>query len=51
MSKTQEYILYKNGKIYTKISDPLQAQIVAYNQKATVYFTYNNHETYISSYE
>jgi predicted GIY-YIG superfamily endonuclease len=51
MSKTQEYILYKNGKIYARITDPLQAQIVAHNQKASVYFTYNNHETFISSYE
>jgi len=47
----QEYILYKEGKIYARISDPLQAQIVAHNQKATVYFTYNNHQTFISSYE
>ena len=51
MSGKQEYVLYKNGKLYAKISDALQAQIIAHDKKATVYFTYNNHETYISSYE
>ena len=51
MSKKQQYILYKDGKIYARIEDPLHAQIVAHNQKASVYFTYNNHETFISSYE
>tara|TARA_Y100000766_G_C18869355_1_gene587433 strand:+ start:247 stop:453 length:207 start_codon:yes stop_codon:yes gene_type:complete len=51
MIAKQEYILYKGGKIYARIQDPLQAQIVAHNQKASVYFTYNNHETFISTYE
>ncbi len=51
MSKKQEYILYKNGRIYARITDPLQAEIIAHNKKASVYFAYNNHKTFINSYE
>lgn len=49
--KTNQYYIYKDGKLYTKVIGAMQAEVIAYNQKASVYYAYNGHETFINSYE